>query len=56
MTFLILGYQGLWLGVVKPDGSRPVRYAQVEDTAEGLAFAAAAQPFTDHDVRGRSPF
>lgn len=38
MVFLIIGYDGLWLGLVRPGQHTPVRYVEVEESALGKAF------------------
>lgn len=41
MVFLILGYEGLWLGLSSPGRAIPTRYREAERSAAGIAFLPA---------------
>ena len=38
MAFLIIGYEGLWLGLSLPGRAAPIRYVEVERSGAGSAF------------------
>lgn len=41
MVFVILGYEGLWLGLCTPGRAAPVRYVEAERSSAGIAFLPA---------------
>lgn len=41
MIFVILGYEGLWVGLSLPGRASPIEYVEVERSAAGLAFLPA---------------
>lgn len=38
MAFLIVGYEGLWLGLCRPNRLKPIRYMEAERSDAGIAF------------------
>lgn len=42
MVFLIVGYEGVWLGLSYPGRASPIRYAEAERSSAGMAFLPAA--------------
>jgi len=38
MAFLIVGYEGLWLGLCRPNRLKPIRYVEAERSDAGIAF------------------
>lgn len=39
MLFLILGYHGLWMGIMRPGQARPIVFNERERTPAGIGFA-----------------
>lgn len=39
MIFLIVGYQGHWLGLMRPGSAKPIVYVEHERSAAGIGFA-----------------
>ena len=39
MAFLIVGYEGIWLGLSLPGRAAPIRYEEVERSTAGIAYA-----------------
>lgn len=53
MAFLIVGYEGEWLGVLSPGQSHPVRYQLTETSAAGRAYISMIQVKTKSGSRDR---